>query len=199
MAIVGMNENDKIGEVLLTVLKALLIGCFVWMCIAMCAGCKSIQTETQINYHDSTIMHHRYDTTRITITDTLHVEASAERDKESETEIVFGHGGGTWNAVTGEATNVANVKQASRERELQKEVTTYKHVADSAFAMCDSLYRANHDLQEQIEQQQNTKDITPRSGWDRFTTWWFIGSVVVLLLLLAYGAWRLYRKYYLHI
>ena len=175
-----------------------IIAAFFIICFCL-SGCKSVQTQTQIVYQDSTRIHTIFDTVHITITDTIYVEVSKENESESETEIQFGAGGGTWNAQTGEATNVVNVKQSSKEKELQKLNATYKHVADSASAKCDSLYAANRDLQEQIEHQENTKEITPRSGWDKFCTWWFIGSCIVLLLLLAYGCWRLYRKFYLHV
>lgn len=171
--------------------------CLAFACAA--TSCKSVKTEVKYNYRDSIITHYLFDTIHITITDTIHVEASSENESESETEIQFGEGGGTWNAQTGEATNVASVKQSNKEKELQKLNVTYKHIADSASAKCDSLFAANRDLQEQINHQENTKDITPRSGWDRFCTWWTIGSWVVLLLLLVYACWRVYRKYWLHI
>jgi len=192
-----LSENQKkaltnTGKAILIWLMVMLIGWFVF-------GCKSIQTEVQYQYRDSVITHTVYDTSRVTVTDTIHVEASNQHESENQTEIQFGAGGGTYNAQTGEATNVVNVKQSSKEKELQQIVLNYRHAVDSTEAKCDSLYAANRDLQEQIEHKENTKDITPRSGWDKFCTWWFVGSCIVLLLLLAYGCWRLYRKFYLHV
>lgn len=172
----------------------LIFSIFFAICILL-GSCKTIKTETQIVYKDSTIVHTITDTAHITVTDTIHVEASKENESESETEIVFGDGGGTWNATTGEATNVASVKQSSKEKELQKLNATYKHIADSASAKCDSLFAANRNLQEQINHQENTKEITPRGGWDKFCTWWTIGSWIVMLLLLA---WWVFKKFYLH-
>lgn len=172
----------------------LIFSLFFAICVLL-GSCKTIKTETQIVYKDSTIVHTITDTAHITVTDTIHVEASKENESESETEIVFGDGGGTWNATTGEATNVASVKQSSKEKELQKLNATYKHIADSASAKCDSLFVANRDLQEQIDHQENTKEITPRSGWDKFCTWWTIGSWILALLALA---WWAFKKFYLH-
>jgi len=192
-----LTENQK--ETLIIIGKVLLIWGLVTMIALFAFGCKSVQTQTQIVYKDSTIVHTITDTAHITVTDTIHVEASKENESESNTEIQFGEGGGTYNMQTGEMTNVANLKLSSTVKELQKMNYTYKHIADSASAKCDSLFAANRDLQEQLERKENTKDITPRSGWDKFTTWWFIGSCIVLLLLLAYGVWRLYRKFYLHV
>ena len=51
------------------------------------------------------------------------------------------------------------------------------------------------DLQEQIEHQENTKEIKPRSGWDLFCTWWTIGSWILILLAVA---WFVFKKFYLH-
>jgi len=171
---------------------------FLAICLLL-GSCKSVQTQTQIVYKDSTILHTKYDTTKITITDTIHVEASSGSESESETVIQFGEGGGTYNAITGQATNVVNVQQSSKDKEYQQIIKDQSITIDKRDATIDSLYIANRDLQEKIDHQENTKEITPRSGWDKFCTWWFIGSCIVLLLLLAYGCWRLYRKFYLHI
>ena len=190
-----LNLSEKQKDTFVIIGKVFLIWALACLMCVMFFSCKSVQTETVINYKDSTIVHTITDTTHITVTDTIHVEASKENESESETEIQFGEGGGTWNALTGEATNVINVKQSTREKELQQMVMNYKHEADSASAKCDSLYAANHDLQEQIEHQENTKEITPRSGWDKFCTWWTIGSWI--LILLAIG-WWCFKKFYLH-
>lgn len=182
------------GKWLITIKAILLLGIAFFLCWSF-VGCKSVQTQTQISYRDSIIYHTVIDTVFVTITDTVHVEASRENESESNTEIQFGEGGGTWNALTGEATNVANVKQSTKEKELQQMVLNYKHEADSASARCDSLVAANRDLQEQIEHQENTKEIKPRSGWDRFCTWWTIGSWILILLAVT---WFVFKKFYLH-
>ena len=194
-----INLSDKQKKVLTIVGKCLLIWALLLLIFLMMTGCKSVQSQTQINYKDTTIVHTITDTTRIYITDTIHVEASSGSESESQTVIQFGEGGGTYNAITGQATNVDNVQQSSKDKEYQQIIKDQKTTIDRRDATIDSLHRANIELQEQIEQQQNTKDITPRSGWDHFTTWWFIGSCIVLLILLAYAAWRIYRKFFLHI
>lgn len=197
MLMKGLSEQQK--QILIALGKFLLIWAIALIIIVMLVGCKSVQSQTQVNYKDTTIVHKIIDTTRIYITDTIHVEASSGSESESQTVIQFGEGGGTYNAITGQATNVANVQQASKDKEYQQTIRDQKTTIDQRDATIDSLYRANSELHEQIELQQNTKDITPRSGWDNFTTWWFIGSVIVLLLLLAYAVWRIYRKFFLHI
>lgn len=172
----------------------LIFSLFFAICILL-GSCKSIKTDVQYQYRDSLITHIVYDTVRVTITDTIHVEQSSETYKDDELEIQFGEGGGTYNSHTGDATNVTNVKQKSKEKELQKMVYDYKHMADSLAVKNDSLTQALHEAQGEEHTQENTKEITPRSGWDKFTTWWTIGSWILMLLALA---WWIFKKFYLH-
>lgn len=171
---------------------------FCAICLLL-ASCKSVRTEVRYDYRDSVITHHRYDTTRVTVRDTIRVDASSETYKEGDLEITFGTGGGTFNTQTGDATNVASVHQKSREKELQTLILQRDITIDSLHVENDSLRHALTEAQGEEHTQQNTADITPRNGWDRFCTWWTIGSWIVLLILLAYGIWRLYRKFALHI
>lgn len=171
---------------------------FFLICILL-GSCKSIKTDVKYEYRDSIITHVVYDTVHVTVTDTIHVEASSQSQKENETEIFFGEGGGTWNSQTGEATNVTSVKQSSKEKELQKMVFDYRHLVDSQAVQIDSLRQALTEAQGEEHTQQNTAEITPRSGWDRFCTWWTIGTWIVLLGLLVYAGWRVYRKWFLRI
>ena len=172
----------------------LIFSLFFTICILL-GSCRSLKTETVINYRDSIITHTRFDTIRITITDTIHVEASSENESESETEIQFGEGGGTYNALTGEATNVNNVKQNSKEKELQRMMAVSKHITDSIALRIDSLNHIINNFHAEEHNEQNTKAITPRSGWDKFCTWWTVGSWILLILL---AAWWAFKKFYLH-
>ena len=167
---------------------------FILVCLFL-GSCKSLQSETKYNYRDSIITHIYYDTVHVTITDTISVHQSTESSKESTTEIHFGEGGGTYNAQTGEATNVQSVKQSSKEKELQDLVAIYRHVADSLAATNDSLQHALTEAHGEEHVQQNTADITPRTGWDRFCTWWVIISWI--LIILAVAGWC-FKKFYLH-
>ena len=163
--------------------------------ILLLGSCKSVQVVEKVNYRDSTILHHKYDTTRITITDTLHVTASNESEKESDTDIVFGAGGGTYNTQTGEATNVIGVKQSKKENELQQLVINQQTTIDKQSATIDEQNTRISDLESELEERQNTADIKPkRSGWDRFCTWWV---VISWLLMLLYAAWWAFKTFYL--
>ena len=176
----------------------IILSLLVAMACAM-SSCKSVKTEVKYNYRDSIITHNTYDTTRVCVRDTIHVESSSGSYKDDELEIQFGSGGGTYNVLTGDATNVSNVKQKSQVKELQNTVTSQAITIDCMSATIDSLRHALNEVQGEEHHEENTKDITPRTGWDRFCTWWTVGSWVVLLLLLVYACWRVYRKYWLHI
>lgn len=193
------EERDELRNLHRKGCIAILIAALFLALACAATSCKSLQSETKYNYRDSTITHIVYDTIRVTITDTLHVTQSNESYRDNEKEIQFGEGGGTYNAQTGDATNVTRVNIKSTEKELQQMVLDYKHIADSLSATNESLRHALAEAHGEEHVQQNTKDITPRSGWDRFCTWWTVGSWVVLLLLLVYACWRVYRKYWLHI
>lgn len=158
-------------------------------------SCKSVQVIEKVNYRDSVIFHHKYDTTRITITDTLHVTASSESERESDTDIVFGAGGGTYNTQTGEATNVVGVKQSKKEKELQQLVINQKTTIDTMSATIDEQKEQITQLEKELEEKQNTDDIKPkRSGWDKFCTWYTIISWIILILCIA---WWAFKKFYL--
>lgn len=190
-----MDDKELRKHQIYNAITLLLIWVVV-VVIAFCLGsCRSLKTETVINYRDSVITHYRFDTIHITITDTIHVEASSENESESNTEIQFGKDGGTWNTQTGEATNVASVKQASKEKELQNIKAVFKHITDSIALQIDSLNHIITNFHAEEHNEQNTKAITPRSGWDKFCTWWTVCSWIVLILL---AAWWAFKKFYLH-
>ncbi len=70
----------------------LIIGlCLFFAALLLIGSCKSVQAVEKVNYRDSIILHHHYDTTHITITDTIHVTASNKSERESETELSLIH------------------------------------------------------------------------------------------------------------
>ena len=194
-----MKEKFHLTDQQVFAIKTLVKVVLIWGVVILCgllafSSCKSIKTDVKYEYRDSIITHYVMDTIRVTITDTIHVEQSSESTKEDMTEIEFGAGGGTYNAQTGEATNVQSVKQSSKEKELQSLVASYKHVADSQSIKIDSLQQVISEAQGEEHLQQNTKEITPRSGWDKFCTWYVIISWILIVMAVA---WWFVKKFYL--
>lgn len=174
-------------------IMVLILAIFFCICFFL-GGCQSLQSETKYNYRDSVITHHVIDTTHVQVCDTTHIEQSQETYKDDELEIQFGAGGGTYNALTGEATNVNNVKQKSKEKELQNTITSQAHTIDYQAATIDSLRQALSEAQCEEHTQQNTKEITPRSGYDKFVSW---GFWILFILILAFTAFKIAKWYFI--
>lgn len=174
-----LKTNAGRYGVVIVVIVALLF-------LAMCAtSCKTVKTTTieKINWKDSTDIHVVYDTVTVTVTDTIHVEVHSSKQTEDGTEINFGQGGGTYNSKTGEATNVASVKQSSKSTENKDSIANLKHQVEAYQAKCDSL---SHQIIDYASELYEKKE-SGRSGWDRFCTWWFLITAVLLLTKIA--AW----------
>lgn len=174
------------------------IGSFVALVLALLLlGCKTQQSVHTANLSDSTVVHHIYDTTRITVNDTLHAESSKTSEQEQLTEIVFADGGGSYNAQTGQAEGVKSVKSSNKVKELQQTIISQQKTIDAYSARIDSLQQTITNYSEQDEIKLNTADIKPKtSSWHKFLVWWF---VITLGLIILRVAWWAFKKYYLHI
>ena len=158
-----------------------IIALLLWVLFGMCS-CASTKNMEKTEYNDSTRTHIVYDTITVTITDTVRVEVHSKKETEDGTEINFGQGGGTYNSKTGEATNVASVKQNSKSTETEDLIRERKTQIDAFRATTDSLTaQVEHYASEFAKERQMPK----RTGWDRFCTWWFIITAILLLLKLA--------------
>lgn len=159
---------------------AIILAIVFAICCAF-AGCKTVKTVEKVNWHDSTRYHDVYDTTHVTVTDTLHYEEHSTTTTENGTEITFGQGGGTYNSKTGEATNVTGVKENSKTNEQKSIIANLTHKVDS-------LSARNEKLEEQVQSYESEKQeekIAKRSGYDRFCSWWFWITAILLLLKVA--------------
>lgn len=137
------------------------------------SGCKTIETtHTDLSTTD------RKDSVRTEIkhiTDTIYQtiyvtqKDSTANEKESTTEITFGNGGGTWNATTGEATNVSSVKTNETEKNLRLQVSNL----ESEITDLHKELQEKSDSITQLKQQNNvqtTHKEKPKSNW----YWWLI-------------------------
>lgn len=174
----------KAQQIIQTIVAALLVALLMWM-VQSCRTPKET-LDHQLNIKDSTVYHHVYDTTHVTVIDSMSYNASEETESKNQTTINFAEGGGTYNAATGEATNVATISQQSSSKGKSDTNILYTSRIDSLQSRCDSLTQVALSLQQSQHQKIEPPDEPKRSGWDRFCTWWVIISWVIILVLLLW-------------
>ena len=165
-------------------LIAIISKLFVTLCVLFLLSCKTVQVKEQINvrdsvvyqYRDSIIYHHRDSVNIIT----QHVQL----DDSTHLFIQFGQGGGTYNAKTGEATNVAGVQQTDTHHEQRDSTAYYRNRYEAAKITCYELQAEVSDYKHALEQERTTPK---RSGYDRFCSWWF--WITAILLPIKVAAW----------
>lgn len=158
------------------------------------SGCKTIETsKTDLSTTD------RKDSVRTEIkhvTDTIYqttyvqVKDSSSNEKQSSTEIVFGNGGGTWNATTGEATNVQSVKTNETEKNLRLQVSTL----ESQLTDLHKELQSKNDSITQLKQQNNVVEKHKEKPKNNWYLWLVIGfglgvGVVIALKKIPATSW----------
>lgn len=162
----------------------------VALTIALCLlfpACKSVQVSEKVNVRDSVAIRYQ-DSTRWNIRDSVNIIEHHVTIKDSTgITIQFGEGGGTYNAKTGEATNVAGVHQTDTHHEQRDSTAHYRNLAADYAHTADSIANRYNALQTEYEKVSKQT----RTGYDRFCSWWFWITAILLLLKLA--AWVMER------
>lgn len=160
-----------------------LVALLVWMACSL-TGCASTKHVETVNTRDSIVYKVR-DSVAIHWIDSIrYVGQHTVKDDSTNLVIQFGQGGGTYNAKTGEATNVSNVQQTDTHHERKDSTAFYKSRYEAISAVSDSLQQQISDYSSSLEKE---RQMPKRSGWDRFCTWWFL--ITALLLLIKIAAW----------
>lgn len=176
-------KRDAIIYCLVQGIGAVLI---LWLCLTLVA-CKTVQVSEKVNVRDSVAIRYQ-DSTRWNIRDSLHIIEHHVTIKDSTgITIQFGEGGGTYNAKTGEATNVAGVHQTDTHHEQRDSTAHYRNLAADYAHTADSIANRYNALQTEYEKVSKNE----RTGYDRFCSWWFWITAILLLLKLA--AWVMER------
>lgn len=150
-------------------------------------ACKTVQVSEKVNVRDSVAIRYQ-DSTRWNIRDSLHIIEHHVTVKDSTgLTIQFGEGGGTYNAKTGEATNVAGVHQTDTHHEQRDSTAHYRNLAADYAHTADSIANRYNTLQTEYAKVSKQT----RTGYDRFCSWWFWITAILLLLKLA--AWIMER------
>lgn len=163
--------HTMLATILAVVLTLILCLCF--------PSCKTVGTVSeQVNIRDSVAIRYQ-DSTRWNIRDSVHIVEHHVTIKDSTgLTIQFGDGGGTYNAKTGEATNVAGVHQTDTHHEQRDSTAHYRNLAAEYQHTADSL--TNRLTTLRTEYAKVSKQT--RSGYDRFCSWWFWITAILLLL-----------------
>lgn len=176
-------KRDAIIYCLVQGIGAALI---MWLCLTL-VGCKTVQVSEKVNVRDSMAIRYQ-DSTRWNIRDSLHIIEHHVTVKDSTgLTIQFGQGGGTYNAKTGEATNVAGVHQTDTHHEQRDSTAHYRNLAADYAHTADSIANRYNTLQTEYEKVSKQT----RTSYDRFCSWWFWITAILLLLKLA--AWIMER------
>lgn len=167
--------HTMIATIIAVVLTVILCLCF--------PSCKSVQVSEKVNVRDSVAIRYQ-DSTRWHVRDSVHIVEHHVTIKDSTgLTIHFGEGGGTYNAKTGEATNVAGVHQTDTHHEQRDSTAHYRNLAADYAHTADSI--ANRYNALQTEYAKVSKQT--RTGYDRFCSWWF--WITALLLVIKIAAW----------
>lgn len=171
--------HTMIATIIAVVLTVILCLCF--------PSCKSVQVSEKVSVRDSVAIRYQ-DSIRWHVRDSVHIVEHHVTIKDSTgLTIHFGEGGGTYNAKTGEATNVAGVHQTDTHHEQRDSTAHYRNLAADYAHTADSI--ANRYNALQTEYAKVSKQT--RTGYDRFCSWWF--WITALLLVIKIAAWVMER------
>lgn len=183
------NNNGFRDEIMF-----LLSIAFIAFLLMLFSGCKTIKTErtdlSTIVKNDSVRTEIKHVTDTVYQTIYVQVKDSSANEKQSNTEIVFGNGGGTWNAQTGEATNVQSVKKSDTERNLRLQVSSLESVLSNVRKELSEKADSISALKQQNNVSEKHEE-KARSGW----YWWLIVGfslgvgVVVALKKIPFTSW----------
>ena len=199
---------QRTAFVIIAIMVAIFVVCFVTSCKTPTAISTKTDTRDSLNteWHTRDSLgasfHAVHDT--VIIHDTIYINEKTVKDAEtqSETTIHFGEGGGTYNAKTGDATNVTGVgtKESKKEHELTERVkrltsenTTLHHENDSL----RSLVQSNDSTQSEVHEDNSTNETQPvgMNKHERFmyTSGWIFWGIVAAFL--VYFIIKILRKF----
>lgn len=162
----------------------------------LCTACRTTQIEQTAHYQDSIRTVITYDTLRITIADTLHLDATAQWEQLTTTHIVFADSGGYYNTTTGEMHAVRSIQRNDRQQRQDRLIASYQQTIEQDRLHIERLETHIAQLKQQLTHRQNTQDITPKAnGWHRFLVAYFFLTLAAAILIAA--IW-LIKTFYFH-
>lgn len=184
---------DKIKEILQTITyhikycgaSTIVICGMVVAFIILCSGCKTTKTtindKSEINENTNVVEDVKSDSTSTNQTKEETIITKEKETTKDKTELTFGEGGGTYNATTGEFTNVVGAKIDSEKEKFKAENKTlnekYNQTKNEFEAYKDSVNQSNKklDIDSKVEE-------TYQMDW-----YWFmiIGALLMLIAIVV--------------
>jgi len=179
-----MEEFDDFGNRsgCSRLLWALILGVALVVFLSSIVSCRTVKVSEKVHQRDSIVLHHHHDTTHFTFVDTMRVEHHVQVVDSSHLHIQFGPGGGTYNAKTGEATNVAGVTETNVHHELRDSIADLSRRLEIARAVNDSLQQSVSDYKSELAK---LREVPKQTGYNRFCSWWFWITAILLLAKVA--------------
>lgn len=153
--------------------------------IMLFCGCKTTKTtivdKSEINENTNVVENVKRDSTSTNQTKEETTTTNEKETTKDKTELTFGEGGGTYNANTGEFTNVVGAKIDSEKEKLKAENKTlnekYNQTKNEFEAYKDSVNQANNKLDIESEVEE-----TYQMDW-----YWFmiIGALLMLIAIVV--------------
>jgi outer membrane murein-binding lipoprotein Lpp len=148
-------------------------------------SCKTTKTtivdKSEINENTNVVEDVKRDSTSTNQTKEETTTMNEKETTKDKTELTFGEGGGTYNANTGEFTNVVGAKIDSEKEKLKAENKTlneqYNQTKNEFEAYKDSVNQANNKLDIESEVEE-----TYQMDW-----YWFmiIGALLMLIAIVV--------------
>lgn len=161
--------------------------------VLLCS-CRTAKTSVKTDTRDSERTEYRTVHDTITVHDTVYIHEVTVHDEETNTNttIQFGVNGGTYNAKTGDATNVTGVA-VDESRRLQELTETVQSLTSENM----TLHSAVDSLTSKVREAQTEQETEPvrMNGVERF---FFTSGIVawcVVVILLIIVAVKIYRKF----
>jgi FtsZ-interacting cell division protein ZipA len=162
----------------------IIVGLLVVLTLLLC-GCKTTKTtivdKSEIRDSTSVKLEVWQDST---LTNKEEQKSEIKTDKEitkDNTTITFGEGGGTFNVITGDATNVSKVQSDKQSEKLKEELNQTQIKLQETQIKLQSVMDSIANIDRTMDIESETEE-TYQASW----YWWLaIGALLMLVLIVV--------------